>query len=170
MKSSSTSIKCIKCKGHPSIACRLYYVNNGAKLFIKFQSNTYSHIAIVVRPLGGKTLCRSLVICKGFFRPATPAVIWQVFQFCKEIWFGSWSCLLFENGFSGWGQFPSRKTSVQTVQEFDSCWNLDNVFGNFFSYTLSAPIQIFPPGWFFSKLTLFPPLKTSNKHSPRNQF
>ena len=54
----------------------------------------HSHIAIVVRPPGRKTLCRSLVICKGFFRPATPAVIWRVFQFCKEIWFGLWSCYL----------------------------------------------------------------------------
>ena len=55
---------------------------------------SHSHIAIVVRPPGRKTLCRSLVICKGFFRSATPAVIWQVFQFCKEIWFGLWSCYL----------------------------------------------------------------------------
>ena len=56
--------------------------------------NFHSHIAIVVRPLGGKTLCRSLVICKGFFRMVTPTVIWRVFQFCKEIWFGLWSCYL----------------------------------------------------------------------------
>ena len=45
------------------------------------------------RPPGGKTLCRSLVTCKGFFHPATPAVI--------LIWL---MVLLFENGFSGWGQ------------------------------------------------------------------
>ena len=63
-------------------------------VFTRFLMNLHSHIAIVVRPPGRKTLCRSLVICKGFFRPATPAVIWQVFQFCKEIWFGLWSCYL----------------------------------------------------------------------------
>ena len=34
-----------------------------------------------------KTLCRSLVICKGFFRMTT--VIWQFFQFSKEIWYGN---------------------------------------------------------------------------------
>ena len=54
----------------------------------------HSHIAIVVRPPGRKTLCMSLVICKGFFCLDTPAVIWRVFQFCKEIWFGLWSCYL----------------------------------------------------------------------------
>lgn len=35
----------------------------------------FSHSNTVVRPPGGKTLCRSLVTCKGFFCPATPAVI-----------------------------------------------------------------------------------------------
>ena len=34
------------------------------------------------------------VTSEGFFCPATPAVIWGVFQFCKEIWFGLWSCYL----------------------------------------------------------------------------
>ena len=68
----------------------LEQLHNGPKILMK----SHSHTAIVVRPLGGKTLCRSLVICKGFFQPATPAVIWRVFQFCKEIWFGLWSCYL----------------------------------------------------------------------------
>ena len=44
-------------------------------LLLKQPFNNHSHIAIVVRPPGRKTLCRSLVICKGFFCPATPAVI-----------------------------------------------------------------------------------------------
>ena len=44
------------------------------KIEIK-ETKSHSHIAIVVRPPGRKTLCRSLVICKGFFRPTTPAVI-----------------------------------------------------------------------------------------------
>ena len=39
-------------------------------LFIK----NHSHIAIVVSPPGRKTLCRSLGICKGFFR--RPLLLW----------------------------------------------------------------------------------------------
>ena len=80
--------------------CCLWILSRIGILFRKLFWPTvkkHSHIAIVVRPPGRKTLCRSLVICKGFFRPATPAVIWRVFQFCK-IWL---MVLLFENGFSG---------------------------------------------------------------------
>ena len=65
-----------------------------ASMYTRQVKTVNSHIAIVVRPPGRKILGRSLVICKGFFRPATPAVIWRVFQFFKEIWFGLWSCYL----------------------------------------------------------------------------
>ena len=75
MKSSSTSIKCIKCKGHPSIACRLYYVNNGAKFFLKFQSNiSYSPITPLPQIL-------KVVLFTLLWILIVHWVVWKVFEF-----------------------------------------------------------------------------------------
>ena len=53
------------------IICLMTELSSNSRLAKK---NSFSN-SNSVRPPGGKTLCRSLVICKGFFHMATPAVI-----------------------------------------------------------------------------------------------